>query len=735
MIAMRGRTLTLEVTEKRGKAAKTIPLYQYDYGQKLLIEGVELPEYYEVHFSNQQYGDAVTVLGDSTGVLIPDSLVATGESIYVWLYLHDTSYDGETEYMGVIPVIKRAEPSDITPTPEEQSIITEVIAALNNMEDDMSDQVNEAKAAKEAAEDAQAGAEAAETTVAGYASAVETAKEAAETAQTAAETAQAAAEAASNAATTAYNNADSARSSAVSAKEYAETAATNASTSATSASGYATNAQNSASSALDAQAAAETAQGKAEDAQTAAETAQAAAEAAEDGVEADALIAEGYAVGKQNGEDVVSGSTYYHNNAKYYADAASDSATAAAGSEDNAEDSAEDAEAYAVGTRGGVDVESDDPAYENNAKYYAEEAATVLADKLDAPATAGTAGQVLTSDGEGGQAWADPSGAIDDTAGEGDTDVTWSADKLDSEFGSVLNAIHQITPDAQQGDIGKALILKTIDQTGKPTAFEYGEAGGGLSNEAIQALLACFAHVAWIDDAGPIYYDALQDALDTGTKTLVSISAVYTQGIVYPEDNLDTLKSSLVVTGTYDDTSTETITEYTLSGTLAIGTSTITVTVDNITTTFTVAVYGFKPMRCETMRGSAGSNAYTSENTSRVLNLCDVGTHKLKDDHGTLVDMYPVPIRSGVSVLKVSVGSDLDTTIQIVQWDATMNDWKRIYGTDWGWKPSQYSLSSYNDGTYACAIIGAKDSGTPGLPDNTYNFTNHVFSAYDIHFE
>ena len=46
----------------------------------------------------------------------------------------------------------------------------------------MSDQVNEAKAAKEAAEDAQAGTEAAESAVEGYASAAATAKEAAETA-------------------------------------------------------------------------------------------------------------------------------------------------------------------------------------------------------------------------------------------------------------------------------------------------------------------------------------------------------------------------------------------------------------------------------------------------------------------------------------------------------------------------------------------------------------------------
>lgn len=40
-----------------------------------------------------------------------------------------------------------------------------------------------------------------------------------------------------------------------------------------------------------------------------------------------------------------------------------------------AEGSAQDAEAWAVGERGGADVGSSDPAYHNNAKYYAEQAA------------------------------------------------------------------------------------------------------------------------------------------------------------------------------------------------------------------------------------------------------------------------------------------------------------------------------------------------------------------------
>ena len=55
-------------------------------------------------------------------------------------------------------------------------------------------------------------------------------------------------------------------------------------------------------------------------------------------------------------------------------------------------------------------------------------------DFLEAPATAGSEGQVLTADGEGGASWQDPTGVdpteiIDDTAGDGDTDKVWSADK------------------------------------------------------------------------------------------------------------------------------------------------------------------------------------------------------------------------------------------------------------------------------------------------------------------
>ena len=117
-------------------------------------------------------------------------------------------------------------------------------------------------------------------------------------------------------------------------------------------------------------------------------------------------------------------------------------------------------------------------------------------------------------------------------------------------------------------------------------------ASSGLTDDIKTALLNCFEKVAWIDADGQSYYDALESALYPPTN-LSSISCVYTQsGTVYNTDSLDSLKSDLVVTAHYDDSSIQTVTTYTLSGSLRdnIGTTTITVAYGGKTTTFTVTV-------------------------------------------------------------------------------------------------------------------------------------------------
>lgn len=73
---------------------------------------------------------------------------------------------------------------------------------------------------------------------------------------------------------------------------------------------------------------------------------------------------------------------------------------------------------------------------------------------------------------------------------------------------------------------------------------------------------------------------------------IVSISAVFEQGsaVIYNTASLDDLRPMLTVTATFDDASHAVVTAYTLSGTLTVGTSTITATYRGKTATFNVTV-------------------------------------------------------------------------------------------------------------------------------------------------
>ena len=148
-----------------------------------------------------------------------------------------------------------------------------------------------------------------------------------------------------------------------------------------------------------------------------------------------------------------------------------------------------------------------------------------------------------------------------------------------------------------RADLGELSNRDTTDKSSIVGASKEvaGGSGSGLTEDIKQALLDCFENVAWINDDGQSYYDALEDALYP-TAYLVSIDAVYTQsGTVYETDSLDSLKADLVVTAHMSDGTTQTVTTYTLSGTLATGTSTITVAYGGKTTTFSVVVTALLP--------------------------------------------------------------------------------------------------------------------------------------------
>lgn len=123
--------------------------------------------------------------------------------------------------------------------------------------------------------------------------------------------------------------------------------------------------------------------------------------------------------------------------------------------------------------------------------------------------------------------------------------------------------------------------------------------GSGLTAAQIDLLEDAFEHIQWADDAGPQYAAQLISSLRGGesggeepeepdtTKTLTGISAEYTGGNVAVGTDLTSL-SGITVTAHYSDGSTVTVTGYSLSGTIAEGDNTITVTYMGQTTTITV---------------------------------------------------------------------------------------------------------------------------------------------------
>ena len=115
------------------RASVTRKIYKGDYGQKILVKGLDLPENFQVHFSHDLYkGTAKTVLGQNNEILIPDEYLSSGKTIYAWIFLHQTSEDGETRHVITIPVIGKPDVVNTKPTPVQQELLTQAISLLQH---------------------------------------------------------------------------------------------------------------------------------------------------------------------------------------------------------------------------------------------------------------------------------------------------------------------------------------------------------------------------------------------------------------------------------------------------------------------------------------------------------------------------------------------------------------------------------------------------------------------------
>ena len=166
-----------------------------------------------------------------------------------------------------------------------------------------------------------------------------------------------------------------------------------------------------------------------------------------------------------------------------------------------------------------------------------------------------------------------------------------------------------------------------------------GGSGGGLTPSIKNALLACFANVAWKDDDGQTYYDALEDALFP-EATLSSISAVYVQsGTVYFDTPLNDLKTDLVVTAYYSNGTSATVSSgYTLTGILTAGTSAITVEYGGKTTTFNVTVTSvLYPFENGTHNFTSPASQVTVSNGNTAVITASTANHN--DTHANISEL------------------------------------------------------------------------------------------------
>lgn len=114
----------------------TKALHQWDYGQQLEIEAVDLPTIIEVHFACSGMTEAIVTscsVADGVGIVtIPNSCLEQSSQIIAWVYEISGNH-GETTKTITIPVAQRIRPGRTDEVPQEISDkYTQLIEQIND---------------------------------------------------------------------------------------------------------------------------------------------------------------------------------------------------------------------------------------------------------------------------------------------------------------------------------------------------------------------------------------------------------------------------------------------------------------------------------------------------------------------------------------------------------------------------------------------------------------------------
>ena len=157
-----GRIITAKFISGSHFAQAFGNLWQYDYGAKLILEGLELPVAAEIHFASMECGgESETRIGVTTNgiteVKIPNVLLEINKvqdyNLYAFVYLTDEK-SGYTEYKILMTVRARPKPGEEHPDTEKDHPLADAVQAVNAAADRAETAAGNAAESKAAAEDA-----------------------------------------------------------------------------------------------------------------------------------------------------------------------------------------------------------------------------------------------------------------------------------------------------------------------------------------------------------------------------------------------------------------------------------------------------------------------------------------------------------------------------------------------------------------------------------------------------
>lgn len=142
------------VFDRERTTTNTEPLYQWDYGQVIRIQGIKLPPAVEIHFADEFSEDSITRIGTTkdgvTEVTIPDSLLERAGKILSYIYVSNTD-SGKTEYKISTQIKDRAKPEAFD-TPGDEELFHKAIEEVNASAMRSEAAANESEKSREEAE-------------------------------------------------------------------------------------------------------------------------------------------------------------------------------------------------------------------------------------------------------------------------------------------------------------------------------------------------------------------------------------------------------------------------------------------------------------------------------------------------------------------------------------------------------------------------------------------------------